>query len=88
MIDTCVCCGNYVPEGMMVCPYCESRVYDSDGNKFKRLTYKSRFGGYGLNIKFKKTIDGLFALRDALGKYEDLGYTPEQLKKIIDERRV
>ena len=23
MIDTCVCCGNYVPEGRMVCPGCE-----------------------------------------------------------------
>ena len=22
MIDTCVCCGEYVPEGRMVCPLC------------------------------------------------------------------
>lgn len=26
--DTCVCCGNYVPEGRMVCPYCESKHDD------------------------------------------------------------
>ncbi len=24
MIDTCVMCGNYVPEGRMVCPICEN----------------------------------------------------------------
>ena len=23
MVDTCVCCGTYVPEGRMVCPICE-----------------------------------------------------------------
>ena len=23
MIDTCVCCGTYVPEGRMICPGCE-----------------------------------------------------------------
>lgn len=27
MIDTCVCCGEYVPEGRMVCPLC---VYKSE----------------------------------------------------------
>ena len=23
MIDTCICCGEYVPEGRMICPGCE-----------------------------------------------------------------
>ena len=35
MIDTCVCCGEYVPEGRMVCPLCESKTEkkedESDG---------------------------------------------------------
>lgn len=27
-VDTCVCCGQPVPEGRMVCPICEAAVYD------------------------------------------------------------
>lgn len=28
MTDTCVCCGEPVPEGRMVCPICEAAVYE------------------------------------------------------------
>ena len=31
MIDTCVCCGEYVPEGRMVCPLCVDR-YMTENN--------------------------------------------------------
>lgn len=24
-VDLCVCCGEYIPEGRMVCPQCEKR---------------------------------------------------------------
>ena len=26
-MDTCVCCGRYVPEGRQVCAFCEADVY-------------------------------------------------------------
>lgn len=28
MIDTCVCCGETIPEGRMVCSTCESKSHD------------------------------------------------------------
>lgn len=31
MIDTCVCCGGYVPEGSMVCSLCLSRYVEKEG---------------------------------------------------------
>lgn len=31
MIDTCVCCGEYVPEGRMVCPQCEAKTDERNG---------------------------------------------------------
>ena len=26
-MDSCVCCGRYVPEGRQVCAFCESDIY-------------------------------------------------------------
>lgn len=48
-----------------------------------RLTYKSSMGDYGLRKVFEDDIEEKYAMRNALGKYEDLGYTPEQLKEIL-----
>ena len=31
MIDACVCCGAYVPEGRMICPQCEAK--SNEGNE-------------------------------------------------------
>lgn len=28
--STCVCCGEYVPEGRQVCINCETKIYDKD----------------------------------------------------------
>ena len=52
----------------------------------ERLTYKSRLGDYGINRNFENIAVELCELRNALGKYEDLGYAPEDLEKIIAER--
>ena len=50
----------------------------------QRLTYKSRFGDYGSEVVYKDTMSEICALRDALGRYEDLGYTPEELKAMLN----
>lgn len=31
MEDRCVCCGRYVPEGRLVCPLCEAKAYEEEG---------------------------------------------------------
>jgi len=30
MTDTCVCCGEYVPEGRMVCPLCVAKYMEKE----------------------------------------------------------
>lgn len=86
MIDTCVCCGSYVPEGHMVCLTCQKRADNSSLKPFKRITRVTIMGDYGCEEDYKDPYEEIQVLRNALGKYEDLGYTPEQLKKIIDGR--
>ena len=49
-----------------------------------RLTYKSNWGDYGSSVVFDSEWDEKCALRNALGKYEDLGYSPEELKDLLD----
>lgn len=29
-VDTCVCCGAYIPEGRMVCERCERNIVEGD----------------------------------------------------------
>lgn len=48
-----------------------------------RLTYKSDMGDYGSAKCFDTEFDEKCALRNALGKYEDLGYSSEELKEIL-----
>ena len=31
--DRCVCCGEIIPEGRMVCPQCEGRVEDAKSER-------------------------------------------------------
>jgi hypothetical protein len=50
-----------------------------------RLTYKSLMGDYGSAKAFEDEYSEKCALRNALGKYEDLGYTPDELKNIIKQ---
>lgn len=53
----------------------------------ERLTYKSSMGDYGSEKEFDDRWEEKCALRNALGKYEDLGYTPEELKEIIEKTK-
>ncbi len=48
-----------------------------------RLTYKSSWGDYGSAMDFKNEWEEKCALRNALGKYEDLGYSADELQEII-----
>ena len=48
-----------------------------------RLTYKSSLGDYGSAKDFEDEWSEKCALRNALGKYEDLGYTPDELEEIF-----
>lgn len=50
----------------------------------ERLTYKSFMGDYGSTKSYEDDFTEKCALRNALGKYEDLGYTAEQLKEILN----
>lgn len=50
-----------------------------------RLTYKSSWGDYGSAKDFEDEFTEKCALRNKLGKYEDLGYSPEELREIINE---
>lgn len=51
---------------------------------FQRITYKSIFGDYGTDVAFDSIHEELAALRNALGRYEDIGYSPEELVKILN----
>ena len=53
----------------------------------ERLTYKSQMGDYGSAKDFTNEFEEKCALRNALGKYEDLGYTPDELKKFLPETK-
>lgn len=53
----------------------------------KRITYKSQTGDYGSTKIFKNEYEEICILRNALGKYEDLGYTAEELKEIIQKTK-
>ena len=46
----------------------------------ERLTYKSFCGDYGGAKEYDSTWDELQALRNSLGKYEDLGFTADEIK--------
>ena len=46
----------------------------------ERLTYKSMLcGDYGSNVEYDNPYDEIEALRNALGPYEDLGMTADQI---------
>lgn len=33
MTDRCICCGEIIPEGRMVCPQCEAKAENNNDNK-------------------------------------------------------
>lgn len=65
MIDTCICCGEIIPEGRFVCYKCESSVNDAEGvynRLISEITYKDN-RPYGLfqnkNNKFVVFVNGM-----------------------------
>ncbi len=48
-----------------------------------RHTYKSLMGDYGSTKTYESEFEEKCVLRNALGKYEDLNYTPEELREIL-----
>jgi len=44
-----------------------------------RLTYKSSMGDYGSCVEYDNPYDEIQALRNALGKYEDLNFCARDL---------
>lgn len=51
----------------------------------ERLTYKSQIGDYGATREYDSPYPEVQTLRNALGEYEDLGYTPVELVNIFNE---
>lgn len=52
-----------------------------------RLTYKSCMGDYGSAKEFLNEYEEKCVLRNALGRYEDLGYTPDEIKKFLPKQK-
>lgn len=52
-----------------------------------RLTYKSCMGDYGSAKEFLSEYEEKCALRNALGRYEDLGYAPDEIKKFLPKQK-
>ena len=52
----------------------------------ERLTYKALSGGYGANRSYDSDMEEIYTLRNALGKYEDIGLTPEEIKKVLSTK--
>lgn len=48
-----------------------------------RLTYKSSMGDYGSAKYFDDYLEERCILRNALGQYEDLGYSADELKEML-----
>lgn len=48
-----------------------------------RLTYKSDMGDYGSAKTYDDEFSEKCALRNALGRYEDLGYSANELKEML-----
>ena len=53
-----------------------------------RLTYKSGMGDYGSAKTFDDEWSEKCALRNALGKYEDIGYTPDELRRMLNDLKM
>ena len=49
----------------------------------KRLTYKSMCGDYGAVKEYDSPQAEIQTLRNALGRYEDLGLTADEIKELL-----
>ena len=39
--NRCVCCGEIIPEGRMVCPKCEQDTYAECAERLKKILYEN-----------------------------------------------
>ena len=64
MIDTCVCCGSYVPEGRMICPGCEytNKELHLKDKKTSILEYLEKYHRGKENAVHSKELERLFSL--------------------------
>ena len=53
----------------------------------ERLTRKTIFGDYGAEKEYENQGEEIQALRNALGKYEDLGLSPEEIWEVLNEQK-
>jgi len=53
-----------------------------------RITYKSAFGDYGSNKSYETIMAEVYALRNALGRYEDLEMSPDEIRLALDGNMV
>ena len=70
-VDTCVCCGEYVPEGRQVCKTCEglTRIYEH----------------YGHDNQYMKLIEECGELIHAIARFEmGKGIMSQVLEEIVD----
>ena len=52
-----------------------------------RLTRKTVFGDYGAEKEYESRQEEIQTLRNALGKYEDLGLSPEEIEEVLNEQK-
>lgn len=62
MTDSCVCCGNYVPEGRMICPMCEERIVRGTDKKSAICIYLQEHHKGKANAIHSKELQRLFTI--------------------------
>ena len=60
MVDTCVCCGDIVPEGRMVCAACEAKQGGEQNGRQACNMEQRESGPEGLAGRFRRGISRLF----------------------------
>ena len=64
--DRCVICGAYVPEGRMVCPWCERKVYEQGTSKgAKEMIPQERWKSWALWTSIAALV--VFCVREFWG---------------------
>lgn len=44
MDSKCICCGNDIPEGIMICKICTNKHYHSENNEINKETKRTKKG--------------------------------------------
>lgn len=62
MTDSCACCGNYMPEGRMICPMCEERILRGTDKKSAICIYLQEQHKGKANAIHSKELQRLFSI--------------------------